>query len=307
MKKTKDFGQQLLSKIEVPSVDEQFFGLTGDETDAPASEIALKDIDAFKNHPFRVVDDEKMDDLVESIRANGILTPVLVRPARRGRYELISGHRRVHAAQRVGLRTVPAVIRDLDDDAATIFMVDANLQREELLPSEKAFAYKMKLDAIKHQGKATSAQNVQKQVSADIIAQEVGGSRELVRRYIRLTYLMPELLALVDEKRVPFTAAVDMSYLNADVQAVLLDYLRQGRRVKPAVLAELRHMDKEGTLTAEAAAQLLQPQQTVLEPVTHLTLSGAKLYKYFPADYTVPQMQKVIESLLKQWAAEQKK
>ena len=197
MKENKRPGQQLkgLSVMEM-------LGVSGEES---AMEIELCLIHPFKNHPFKVVDDEKMQDLVESIRTNGVLSPVLLREAEHGQYEMISGHRRMHAAQLAGLTTIPAIIRDLSDDEATIVMVDANIQREELLPSEKAFAYKMKMDAMKRQGSrdaTTSTQIGWKSETAELIGQQTGVSKNQVRRFVRLTELIPELLDMVDNKRV---------------------------------------------------------------------------------------------------------
>ena len=204
-------------KIKLTSVDE----LLGVPAEEASVEINISDIDSFKKHPFKVLDDEKMSDLVESIRENGVLTPVLVRPRPDDRYEMISGHRRMHAARLAGLTKIPAMIREMTEDEATILMVDSNIQREELLPSEKAFAFKMKMDAISRQGKRsdlTSSQNETKLRTDEILAKETGQSRAQIQRYIRLTELNPKLLAMVDEKRIPFTVGVELSYLDKDVR-----------------------------------------------------------------------------------------
>lgn len=203
-------------KIKMPSIDE-LLGVSGEES---ATDIEISRIHSFANHPFKVLDDDKMDDLVESIKQNGVLTPVLVRPDKNNSYEMISGHRRMHAAIKAGLETIPAIVRDMEDDEAIVIMVDANIQREELLPSEKAFAYKMKMDAMKRQGarndiaSSTSTQIGWKSETAEAIGKQVGESKNQVRRYIRLTELIPDLLDYVDKKRLQFTVAIDISYID---------------------------------------------------------------------------------------------
>ena len=213
-------------KIKMPSIDE-LLGVSGEES---ATDIEISRIHSFANHPFKVLDDDKMDDLVESIKQNGVLTPVLVRPDKNNSYEMISGHRRMHAAIKAGLETIPAIVRDMDDDDAVVVMVDANIQREELLPSEKAFAYKMKMDAMKRQAgrpsknnSATLLQNFGGKTTREIIAAESGESHEQVRKYIRLTNPVPELLEFVDEGRIKMRPAVELSYLNEDCQRDLVD------------------------------------------------------------------------------------
>lgn len=209
---------------------EELLGVVNEEA---AMDIEIYKISGFKGHPFKVVDDEKMQELVESIKANGVLSPVLIRPTGMDTYEMISGHRRLHAAELAGLTAIPSIIREMTDDEAVIAMVDANIQREELLPSEKAFAYKMKLSAMKRQGERndlsgenTSAQNERKLEAADILGEEVGISRAQIRRYIRLTELIPELIEYVDKKRIPFTSAVEISYLDKEIQKWLFEYIR---------------------------------------------------------------------------------
>ena len=215
-------------KIKLTSVQE-LLGVSNEET---ALDLEVEKIRSFKNHPFKVVDDEKMQDLVESIRVNGILSPVLVRPIGNDIYEMVSGHRRMHAAIILGMEKIPAIIREMTDDEAVVKMVDANIQREELLPSEKAFAYKMKVEAMRRQGKRndlTSVQNGQKlagRVSREIVAQEVGESSQQVRRFIRLTELIPELLDYVDQRRIQFTVAVEISYIDHEVQKWLYEYIK---------------------------------------------------------------------------------
>lgn len=189
--------------------------------------ISLDLIDEFPNHPFKVLDNDEMDKLVDSIKeSNGVLVPTIVRKKNNGRYEMVSGHRRMRASQLLGLETIPSIVKNLTDDEATIIMVDSNIQREKLLPSEKAFAYKMKLDAMKHQGKSTSRQVVDKLKSADILGQDVGESGRQIQRYIRLTYLIPELLDMVDEEKIALGPAISLSYLNEDYQNSLLDYIQ---------------------------------------------------------------------------------
>ena len=209
---------------------EELLGVVNEEA---AMDIEIYKISGFKGHPFKVVDDEKMQELVESIKVNGVLSPVLIRPTGMDTYEMISGHRRLHAAELAGLTAIPSIIRDMTDDEAVIAMVDANIQREELLPSEKAFAYKMKLSAMKRQGERndlsgenTSAQNERKLEAADILGEEVGISRAQIRRYIRLTELIPELIEYVDKKRIQFTSAVEISYLDKEIQRWLFEYIR---------------------------------------------------------------------------------
>ena len=201
-------------KIKLASIDE-LLGVVNEES---AMEIEISKIHPFKNHPFKVLDDEKMQDLVESVKINGVLTPVLLRMDENEEYEMVSGHRRMHAAQLAGLTTIPAIVRELSDDDAIVAMVDANIQREELLPSEKAFAYKMKLDAMKRQGIRTDltlSQNETKLRSDEVLSKQVGESRAQVQRFVRLTELIPELLDLVDNKKLQFTVAVDISYYDA--------------------------------------------------------------------------------------------
>ena len=204
-------------KIKLASIDE-LLGVVNEES---AMEIEISKIHPFKNHPFKVLDDEKMQDLVESVKINGVLTPVLLRMDENEEYEMVSGHRRMHAAQLAGLTTIPAIVRELSDDDAIVAMVDANIQREELLPSEKAFAYKMKLDAMKRQGIRTDltlSQNETKLRSDEVLSKQVGESRAQVQRFVRLTELIPELLDLVDNKKLQFTVAVDISYIDTEVQ-----------------------------------------------------------------------------------------
>ena len=219
-------------KIKLASIDE-LLGVVNEES---AMEIEISKIHPFKNHPFKVLDDEKMQDLVESVRINGVLTPVLLRMDDNEEYEMVSGHRRMHAAQLAGLTTIPAIVRELSDDDAIVAMVDANIQREELLPSEKAFAYKMKLEAMKRQGVRTDltlSQNETKLRSDEVLSKQVGESRAQVQRFVRLTELIPELLDLVDNKKLQFTVAVNISYIDKEVQGWIYEYISDTGFIKP--------------------------------------------------------------------------
>ena len=295
-------------KIKLTSIDE-LLGVVNEET---AMEIEISRIHAFKDHPFKVLDDEKMADLVESVKTYGVLTPVLLRSDGENGYEMISGHRRMHAAVIAGLATIPAIVRELSDDDAVIAMVDANIQREELLPSEKAFAYRMKLDAMKHQGyrtDITSGQNGQKSkgvVSRDILAEQVGESTRNVQRYIRLTELIPELLDMVDVKKLNFTIAVDISYIDKEMQKWIYEYIRDTGFIKPKQITALRKQLEEGPVNQGFMISIFNSCIAVKAPERKVVLSGKKLTKYFPEDYSETDMEKVIEALLEQWKREQK-
>ena len=296
-------------KIKLTSIDE-LLGVVNEES---AMEIEIDKIKPFAGHPFKVIDDEKMQDLVESIKEFGVLTPVLIRPEQNEGYEMISGHRRMHAALQAGLITVPAIVREMTDDEAVIAMVDANIQREELLPSEKAFAYKMKLEAMKRQGcrnDLTSGQNDQKlsgSVSRDILAEQVGESSKQIQRYIRLTELIPDLLELVDKKRLNFTIAVDISYIPQDVQKWIYEYICDNGFIKPNQITALRKYLGQGSVTQSLMISILNSHIPVKAPARKVTLNEKKLTKYFPQDYSAEDMEKVIESLLEKWKQEQEK
>lgn len=295
----------LREKIHLTSVDE-LFGLENAES---SIEIGVDRIRSFKDHPFKVLDDDKMADLAESIRANGVLTPVVVRGNDGDGYEMISGHRRLHASRLAGLKKIPAFVRELSDDEATIVMVDSNIQREELLPSEKAFALKMKLEAMKRQGQRTdltSAQNERRLEAADVVGESLGMSRAQVRRYIRLTELIPELLDLVDKKRLQFTCAVDISYFDKTIQKWLNEYIRENVVIKPIQVAALRERAEKENIDQEKMIMILHnalPGRTTAKKVV---MNEKKLRKYFPEEYTSGQMERVIEALLEQWSREQK-
>ena len=249
-----------------------------------------------------------MQDLIESISESGVLIPVLIRPDQNDGYEMISGHRRMHAAQKAGLITIPAIVREMTDDEAVIAMVDANIQREELLPSEKAFAYKMKLEAMKRQGSRTDltlSQNETKLRSDEILSKQVGESRAQVQRYIRLTELIPDLLELVDKKRLNFTIAVDISYIPQDVQKWIYEYICDNGFIKPNQIAALRNYLGQGPVTQSLMISILNSHIPVKAPARKVTLNEKKLTKYFPKNYTSEDMEKVIESLLEKWKQEQ--
>lgn len=287
-------------KIKLTSVDE----LLGVPAEEGSVEINISEIDGFKKHPFKVVDDEKMADLVESIRENGVLTPVLVRPTSDDRYEMISGHRRMHAARLAGLTKIPAMVREMTEDEATILMVDSNIQREELLPSEKAFAFKMKMDAMSRQGKRsdlTSSQNETKLRTDEILAKETGQSRAQIQRYIRLTELNPKLLAMVDEKRIPFTVGVELSYLDKDVQKIVYQYILDNGVIKPEQVAALRRESSDALVPESMVIDVLNDSLIGRMPKKKVTLSEQKLFKYFPPYYSEAQMEDVIEKLLMEW------
>lgn len=290
-------------KIKLTSVEE----LLGVNNEESAIDIEIVKIRSFRNHPFKVIDDDKMQDLVESIRTNGILSPVLVRPIGNDIYEMVSGHRRMHAATLLGMECIPAIIREMTDDEAIVKMVDANIQREELLPSEKAFAYKMKMDAMKRQGARsdlTSGQNGPK-LSVDILSKEVGDSSRQVKRFIRLTELIAPLLDLVDQKRLQFTVAVEISYIDKEIQKWLFEYIKDNGTVKLNQITLLRTRLQNGAITQSAMITLLNDSQPGKAPSAKLTLSEKKLREYFPSHYTTTQMRGVIEDLLTDWKRNQ--
>ena len=291
-------------KVKLRSIDEML-GVLNEES---AMEIEISRIHSFKDHPFKVLDDGKMQDLVDSVKENGVLTPVLIRPTANDQYEMISGHRRMHAAAIAGLTTIPAIIRELSDDEAVIAMVDANIQREELLPSEKAFAFKMKLNAMKRQaGRPTknASQNGTNKRSDELLASEVGISRNQIQRYIRLTELIPELLELVDKKKLQFTVAVDISYLDREIQKWIYEYIRDNGFIKPGQISALRkHLETE-TISQNFMISIFN---NCIAPKTQnrkVTISEKKLTKYFPLEYSEEQMERIIVGLLEKWKTEQ--
>ena len=266
-------------------------------------QIPIDALHPFTNHPFKVLDDEAMTRTVESIAQYGVLAPLIARPRPEGGYEIISGHRRKHAAELANLDTVPFIVRNMEDDAATILMVDSNLQREHILPSERAFAYKMKLDAIKNQGARsdlTSAQLGRKLESADIVGKEAGDSRNQVRRFIRLTNLVPELLDMVDEKKISFNPAVELSYLDESQQRDFLEAMNDTQNAPSLSQAQqLKKMAQQGEFSYEAAFDVMgKEKKSELDTVT---IKNETLRKYFPRSYTPKQMEDIIIKLLDQW------
>ena len=273
-------------------------------------EIPLDQLKPFKNHPFKVRDDQRMLDTADSIREYGVLVPAIARPAPSGGYELISGHRRKRGCEMAGLQTMPVIVRNMDDDAATIVMVDSNLQREELLPSERAFAYKMKLEALKHQGARTdrtSGQVVQKsKLSVEIVAEQAGENYKQVQRFIRLTELIPELLDMVDERKLAFNPAVEVSYLKRDEQRMLLEAMDAEQTTPSLSQAQrLKKFSQEGKLTEEAMSAIMSEEKK--SEMDKVTLRSDTLHKYFPKSYTPKQMEQTIIRLLDVWQKQQRK
>lgn len=271
-------------------------------------EIPLSELHPFEGHPFRVVDDEEMMKTAESVRDFGVLTPAIVRPDPDGGYEIVSGHRRHRASELAGKETMPAIVRDLDDDAAIILMVDANLQRESILPSERAFAYKMKLDAIKHQGERTDLTSTQvaQKLSVEKVGEDAGVSKDTIHRYIRLTELIPELLDMVDTGQIKFNPAVELSYLASEEQQDFLsamDYAQAAPSLSQA--QRIKKLAQEGECTLDAMCEIMNEiKKGELDRVTFKTDS---LRKYFPKSYTNKQMEDKIIQLLEQWQKKREK
>ena len=288
-------------KLKLTTVEE----LLGVPASESSTEIDIDMIHMFKNHPFKVLDDEKMSDLVESIRVNGILSPVLVRPDGEDSYEMISGHRRMHAAKIVGLTMIPAIVREMSDDEAIVYMVDSNIQREELLPSEKAFAYKMKMDAVKRgagrPSKENSCQNGTNYRADYELSNQVGESARTIQRFIRLTELIPELLDMVDSKRLQFTAGVEISYIDKEIQQWICEYIHENGNVKQNQIVILRQELLNGAITQSQLIDILNENAIGRIPKKKVTLSEKKLSQYFPPHYTSAEMEKVIMELLTNW------
>lgn len=265
--------------------------------------IRVSELVPFKDHPFKVVDDEAMLRTTESIAQYGVLTPLIVRPLDDGGYEIISGHRRAHAAEMAGLTEVPVQVRDMDDDAATVLMVDSNLQRESILPSERAFAYKMKLEAMKYQGERsdlTSGQVGPKLRSDEQLAQEAGESRKQIQRYIRLTNLIPELLDMVDQKQISFNPAVELSYLAPEEQEIFMQAMDEVQAAPSLSQAQrLKKLAQEGDFTMDSAREIMN--EVKKGDLERVTFRNEQLRKYFPRSYTAQQMQDTIIKLLDQW------
>ena len=294
------------AKIKLTSVDDLF---SSEESRADASrervvELPLAEMHPFKNHPFKVLDDEKMLDTAESIREHGVLVPAIVRPREEGGYEIVAGHRRHHASQIAGLDTMPAIVRDLDDDAATIIMVDSNLQRESILPSERAWAYRMKLEAMKRQGKRTDLTCGQvghkSEKSVMRVADEAGESVKQVQRFIRLTELIPPLLDMVDERKIAFNPAVELSYLKPEEQIELLDAMDSEQATPSLSQAQrLKKFSQEGHLSIDVMRAIMSEEKK--SELDRVTLTSEKLHRYFPKSYTPQQMEQVILKLLEGW------
>jgi ParB family chromosome partitioning protein len=273
------------------------------ETVETVQQISLEQLHPFKNHPFKVLDDDAMQQTTESIRQYGVMTPLIARPREDGGYEIIAGHRRKHAAELAGLKTLPVIVRPMDDDAAVILMVDSNLQRENILPSERAAAYKMKLEAIKHQGQRTdltSSQIGTKLRSDEIMASQVGESRNQVQRYIRLTNLTPELLDMVDQKKIAFNPAVELSYLSAEEQQDFMEAMDDCQNTPSLSQAQrIKKLSREGQCTYDAMFDIMGEAKK--DELDKVTISNDVLHKYFPRSYTPKQMQDTIIKLLEQW------
>ena len=265
--------------------------------------VAIDKLVPFKNHPFKVVDDEAMLRTTESIAQYGVLTPLIARPLEDGTFEIISGHRRAHAAQAAGLTEVPVLVRQMDDDAATVLMVDSNLQRENILPSERAFAYKMKLEAMKHQGTRsdlTSGQVGPKLRSDEQIAQETGDSRKQVQRFIRLTSLIPPILDMVDQKQISFNPAVELSYLKPEEQETFLEAMDEAQAAPSLSQAQrLKKLSQDGNFSLDTAREIMN--EVKKGDLERVTFRNEQLRKYFPRSYTTQQMQDTIIRLLDQW------
>ena len=268
-------------------------------------EISLSELHPFEGHPFRVVDDEEMMKTVESVRDFGVLTPAIVRPDPYGGYEIISGHRRHRASELAGKETMPVIVREMDDDAAIILMVDANLQRETILPSERAYAFKMKLDAIKHQGKSTSAQLAPK-LSTEVIGEAAGMSKDTVKRYIRLTELIPELLDMVDNGLLKFNPAVELSYLAKQEQQDFMSAMDYAQTTPSLSQAQrIKKLAQEGECTLDAMCDIMN--EIKKEEQGKVTFKTDALRKYFPKSYTNKQMEDKIIQLLEQWQKKREK
>ena len=291
-------------KLSLASYDDIFKSDTArtDDQRERIVELPLDELHPFKNHPFQVRDDEDMQRTVDSIKEYGVLTPGIARPSAAGGYEIVAGHRRKHACELAGLSTMPFIVREMDDDTATILMCDSNLQREHILPSERAFAYKMKLEAIKHQGSRsdlTSPQVAAKLRSDDQIAKDANMSGDTLRRYIRLTQLVPEILGFVDERKIAFSPAVEISYLKPEEQTLLLDAIAAQEATPSLSQAQrLKRYSQEGKLSEDVIDAIMSEEK---KEVDRITLTSDKLKRYFPKSFTPRQMEETIFKLLEQW------
>lgn len=291
--------------IKLASVDDLFSTeeSRADESREKIIEIPLKELFPFKDHPFKVIDNEAMFDTAESVKKYGVLVPAIARPRDEGGYELVAGHRRKRACELAELDTMPVIVRNLDDDAAIIIMVDSNLQRENILPSERAFAFKLKLEAIKRQGARTdltSDQLGQKLNARDVVAKKAGSSAVQVQRYIRLTHLIPKILSMVDEKKIAFNPAVELSYLKKEEQTDLLEAMDMEQATPSLSQAQrLKKFSNEGKLTLEVMSAIMSEEKK--GDLDKVTLTGDKIKKYFPKSYTPKQMEETIMKLLEGW------
>lgn len=295
-------------KVELASVDDLFSTEEGrqDAKLEKIQEIPLSELHPFKNHPFKVKDDEAMMETADSIKQYGVLVPAIARPDPEGGYELVAGHRRHRASELAEKETMPVIVRDLDDDAATIIMVDSNLQRESLLPSERAFAYKMKLDAMKHQGERVDltcsqvGNKLEGKKSSEILAEQVGQSKNQIFRYIRLTELIPELMDMVDEKKVALNPAYELSFLKKEEQVDLLDAMDSEQATPSLSQAQrLKKYSQEGHLTLDMMRVIMGEEKK--SDLDRVTFTSDTLRKYFPKSYTPQRMQETIIKLLEQW------
>ena len=271
-------------------------------------QIPIGELFPFKNHPFKVLEDESMQRTVESVEQYGVLSPLIARPRPEGGYEIISGHRRQHAAQLAGLDTLPVIVRQMDDDAAVLLMVDSNLQRENILPSERAFAYKMKLEALKNQGARSDLTSVQvaPKLSTEKIGEEVGMSKDNVKRYIRLTNLVPELLDMVDEKKIAFNPAVELSYLDESQQRDFLEAMNDTQNAPSLSQAQrLKKLAQEGHFSYDVAFAVMGEEKK--DELDKVVIKNDTLRKYFPRSYTPKQMEDTIIKLLDQWQRKQQR
>ncbi len=295
---------KVANKIKLQSVNE----LLGVPEIAGTMDVDVNRIHGFQNHPFKVVDDEKMEELVASIAANGVLSPVIIRPDKNGDYEMISGHRRLHACKSVGLTKIPAIVKEMSDDEAIILMVDANIQREELLPSERAYAFKMKMEALNRQGHRSDLDSSRLEVgklSADMVGKSGGIGARQVQRYIRLTYLIPELLEMVDNKKLGVNLAVDISFFDTSVQGWLCEYIKENGFIKPNQVEVLKSQVNLDNMTQYVVISLINSVLPEKKSSAKVSLSEKKLDKYFPLHYSAKKREEVILSLLEKWKAEQ--
>lgn len=292
------------TNMKLPTVDDLFTTQRERDEDNQEKilEIPLTDLHPFKNHPFQVAQNEELRELAESIKENGVVTPAIARPRPEGGYELVAGHRRKAACELAGITAMPVVVRDLDDNTATIIMVDSNQQRENLLPSEKAFSYKMKLEAIKRQGKRTDLTSTQlaQKLSVERIGDEHGESKDQIRRYIRLTNLIPEILKMVDEKRIAFNPAVELSYLPEEMQKKLLEVMDMQLSTPSLSQAQqMKQLSAEGKLSEKAMLELMSEEKANQQD--KLKIRRDRVAKYFPKDYTAQQIEDTILKLLEDW------